>query len=108
MLRKGRGLVRGTGVVVDGKHHDGYSWAWKKPIITIVIISLTAINNSRFVMSNSLKCDCGAGGCKPFEARDITGTILGLECPGAKTVYDMSSKNTGLYCLRCILQLNSR
>ena len=38
----------------DGKHHDGYSWAWKKPIITIVIISLTAINNSRFVITNSL------------------------------------------------------
>ena len=38
----------------------------------------------------------------------LAGLILGLECPGAKTVYDMSSKNTGLYCLRCILQLNSR
>ena len=60
MLRKGRGLVRGTGVVVDGKHHDGYSWAWKKPIITIVIISLTVINNSRFVITNSLNVGNGS------------------------------------------------
>jgi hypothetical protein len=22
-------LVRGTGVVVDGKHHNVHSWAWK-------------------------------------------------------------------------------
>jgi hypothetical protein len=76
VLRKGRGLVRGTGVVVDGKHHDGYSWAWKNSgcnnnsIITIVIISLTAIN-SRFVITNSL--NVGNGSLKTIGANGARG-----------------------------------
>ena len=57
----------------DGKHHDGYSWAWKKPIITIVIISLTAINNSRFVITNSL---ANQEDYKSFSASVTTGTNL--------------------------------